>query len=337
MVKRENISLGRLERVALRNIWLREAGDFTPWLAQPHNLKLLSDAIGIELECEAQEKDVGPFRADILCKNTIDDAWVLIENQLERTDHGHLGQLLTYAAGLDAVTIIWIAESITEGHRAALDWLNEITNERFNFFGLEIQAWKIGDSQVAPKFNIVSRPNDWTRTVQKSAQKAGELSETKETQLQFWISFKEYIAAKSRIRCQKPYPQNWMYHSIGRTGMRLVSIASTWDSEAETYGSPELRAEFQLDDKHSKAHFAALETQKEEIERDMGHALTWHNPPNARACRIYVRHSANFLDHNKWPECHEWLRENLENLYRVFRPRVMELGARPEVAPNDNV
>src|SRR5882672_9937256 len=114
-------NLGRLRKVDLREAWSSENSDFTPWLAQEENLKLLGEAIGIELELEWQEKDVGPFRADILCKDTATDDWVLIENQLERTDHCHLGQLITYAAGLNAVTIVWIAERFTQEHRAALD------------------------------------------------------------------------------------------------------------------------------------------------------------------------------------------------------------------------
>jgi len=127
------ISLGRLEKIGLREVWLDEAADFTPWLARPENLRLLGETIGIVLECEAQEKEVGPFRADILCKDTTTGSWVLIENQLERTNHTHLGQLLTYAAGLDAVTIVWITQRFTEEHRAALDWLNEKTEEGINF------------------------------------------------------------------------------------------------------------------------------------------------------------------------------------------------------------
>jgi hypothetical protein len=115
------LPLGRLERVDLRTYWVREDLEFTPWLAHGDNIKLLGDAIGIELEMEAQEKGVGAFRADIFCKDAATDNWVLIENQLERTDHVHLGQLLTYAAGLNVVTIVWIAERFTEEHRAALD------------------------------------------------------------------------------------------------------------------------------------------------------------------------------------------------------------------------
>lgn len=163
--------LGRLERVALRDIWTTEAQDFTPRLAQPENLAVLSETLNMDLETVGQEESVGPFRADILCRNTLDYSWALIENQLERTDHSHLGQLLTYAAGLQTVTIVWVAATFTDEHRAALDWLNEITDERFRFFGLEVDLWRIGNSPTAPKFNIVAKPNEWTRSVGKSTRR----------------------------------------------------------------------------------------------------------------------------------------------------------------------
>ena len=151
--------LGRLERVDLREVWADEAGGFTPWLALDENIAILGDAIGIDLEVEAQETNVGQFRADILCKDTANSNWVLVENQLEQTDHKHLGQLMTYAAGLKAEAIVWAAEKFTPEHRAALDWLNQITDGRFNCFGLDIELWRIGDSPVAPKFNVVCKPN----------------------------------------------------------------------------------------------------------------------------------------------------------------------------------
>src|SRR5712692_7993331 len=185
-------NLGRLQKVDLREAWTSESSDFTPWLAQEENLKLLGETIGIELELESQETEVGPFRADILCKDTATNNWVLIENQLERTDHTHLGQLLTYAAGLDAVTIVWVSPTFTDEHRATLDWRNEITDQRFNFFGLEIEAWRIGDSPVAPKFNIVSKPNDWVKNVTQSAKnlQSAALGEIKELQREYWSRLK---------------------------------------------------------------------------------------------------------------------------------------------------
>jgi len=144
-------TLGRLQRIDLREVWSSESSGFTPWLAESENLNLLGDTVGIELEFEAREKDVGNFRADILCKDSLSGDCVLIENQLEKTDHTHLGQLLTYATGLEAKTIIWVAEKFTEEHRAVLDWLNEIADGRCNFFGLEIELWQIGDSPHAPR------------------------------------------------------------------------------------------------------------------------------------------------------------------------------------------
>ena len=153
--------LERLKKIDLRKAWKSEDQEFTPWLAGEENLELLGDTIGIELELVGREKDMGPFRADILCKNVEDDSWVLIENQIEKTDHKHLGQLMTYAAGLQAATIIWIASRFTEEHRKYLDWLNEITDKRFKFFGLEIELFQIGNSTYAPRFNVISMPNNW--------------------------------------------------------------------------------------------------------------------------------------------------------------------------------
>ena len=311
--------LGRLQKVALREAWTSEATDFTPWLAHEENLNLLGETIGIELELEAQEKDVGPFRADILCKDTATDEWVLIENQLERTDHTHLGQLLTYAAGLNAVTIVWIAERFTAEHRATLDWLNERTDEKINLFGLEIELWRIGDSPIAPKFNIISQPNDWTRTVQQAAS-GTEVSEYKQLQWKFWTAFKQYMEAKgSFVRCQKPLPQHWTNHAIGRSGVHLTSIVSLWNSITGLKG-PEIRTELYLDGQNAKQEFVLLGKQKEEIEAALGFPLTWHNPEGKAACRLYARQDADFTNEALWPEQFEWLRQRLEKMHKVFAP-----------------
>ena len=191
-----DIPLGRLTQVDLRDAWETEAGDFTPWLARDENILLLGEAIGLELEVEALERNVGPFRADILCKDTATGDRVLIENQLERTDHAHLGQLLTYAAGLETVTIVWISKKFTDEHRAALDWLNRITGAKFSFLGLEIQVWRIGNSQPAPKFNVVSQPNEWTQGVSDAA-KSFNLTPTQQLQLEYWDSLAKHLASGS--------------------------------------------------------------------------------------------------------------------------------------------
>jgi hypothetical protein len=320
-------NLGRLEKVDLREGWSSESSDFTPWLAQEENLELLGEAISIELELASQEKEVGPFWADILCKDTSNDTWVLIENQLERTDHTHLGQLLTYAAGLNAVTIVWIAEHFTDEHRAALDWLNERTDAQINLFGLEIELWRIGDSKIAPKFNIISQPNDWARTVQQAAAESSEVSPTKQLQFKFWTAFKQYMEGRgSFIRCQKPSPHHWTNHAIGRSGVHLSSIVSSWNSETGVKG-PEIRTELYLSGPNAKQEFAALEKQKSSIEAALGFPLTWHNPEGKAACRLYTRQDADFLDEALWPQQFEWLKQRLETMHKVFAPIVKNLKA----------
>lgn len=320
--------LGRLAQVDLREVWLSESAGFTPWLAQPENLKLLAETIGMELELEASEKDVGPFRADILCRASLADHWVLIENQLERTDHLHLGQLLTYAAGLKAVTIVWLARKFTEEHRAALDWLNEITDERFNFFGLEIELWRIGNSEPAPKFNVVCRPNEWTREVAERAATIAhaDLTEAQQLQLDFWTGFRSYAEKHAkRIRPTKPHPQNWMWMAIGRTGFGVIAIASTYDKEKATYESQEIRAEFVLDRERSKEYFAALKQEQDTIERELGEPLGWYSAEGVRTCRIYLRRSVNLQEKEQWPEYFAWLVEKLDRLHAVFADRVKQL------------
>jgi hypothetical protein len=188
----EKRPLGRLEPVSLRDYWKKEDTEFTPWLAIPENLNCLAEAVGMRLELVETETKVGPFRADILCRDGDSAAYVLFENQLEQTDHLHLGQLMTYAAGLDAVRIIWIAQKFNEEHRAALDWLNRITDEGFEFFGIEIELWKIGDSPPAPRFNIVSKPNDWSKAAK--VQKQADLTERAAMYREIWTSIFNYLA-----------------------------------------------------------------------------------------------------------------------------------------------
>ncbi len=315
-------TLGRLERVDLRNIWRTEDQHFTPWLARAENLSVLAETLGMELELEAEEKRVGPFRADILCRDTDNDSWVLIENQLERTDHAHLGQLLTYAAGLHAVTIVWIAGRFSEEHRAAVDWLNEITDEEFRFFALEVELWRIGESPAAPKFNIVAQPNEWSRSVSDAARaiKNDTLTETKAAQLKFWTMFAEYLREhQSELRSQKPFPQHWTHFGVGRSGFLASAILNT--------SSNILGAEIYINHDDAKTYFAELMTQRAAIEHELGFALDWRELPGRKGCRILIEHEIPApLDEAYWPDYFEWLRVKLEAISRVFRPRIRTLG-----------
>jgi len=219
--------LGNLKPVALRDIWPDEAQDFTPWLAKEENLTLLGETLGMELELEGQELNVGDFRADILCRNIENpehETRVLIENQLEETNHSHLGQILTYAAGLDAHTVIWISKKIREEHRAALDHLNEITDERLKCFGVEVKVWQIGDSARAPQFEIVSSPNDWRREISQEAQRV-EIEDFSPARLQrkkFWAQFRNYISQRgSQLQPRERKSTRYIVFDIGRQSFAM--------------------------------------------------------------------------------------------------------------------
>ena len=307
--------LGHLEPVDLRMAWLSEANGFTPWLARPENLSLLGATIGIELELEAQEAGVGPFRADILCKDTVNGHYVLVENQLERTDHTHLGQLMTYAAGLQAVTIVWIAQRFTEEHRAALDWLNSITDEEVNFFGLEVELWRIGESAIAPKLNLVSKPNEGTRQVATAA-KRHEFTEMQELQIEYWGRLNELLVERSvGLSPRKPLPQSWASFSIGRSGTHIDAACNSFDSI--------ITVSLLLDDRHAKTHFALLEADKERIEQELGSAVEWHPKPETKVSYVRLTRSGeDYRDRSRWPEQHAWLVEWLDRFERVFRERV---------------
>lgn len=311
--------LGNLEKVEVRTIWPDEARHFTPWLAGELNIKLLGDVLGMELEVQATEKAVGPYSADILCKDTGTDGWVLLENQFGKTDHSHLGQLLMYAGGLDAGTIIWIAERFTDEHRAALDWLNQKTIESVSFFGLEIEVWRIGDSRPAPKFNIVCKPNDWSKsTVSKPV---GELTDARKLQLEFWTAFKELVdSKKTSFKATKPQASSWMNIALGRSGIILSGIASLWDSEQESYKSHELRAEVSTLGPNARKFYDQLVEQKAEIEAELGEPLTWYGG-TGKQFRAYLRRSAKIDDKGAWAEQQAWLLQALEKLHRVLAPR----------------
>lgn len=321
-------ALGRLEKIDLRDIWRTEDQDFTPWLARDENISLLADTLGLELEVEAQEKEVGPFRADILCTDIYNDSWVLIENQLERTDHRHLGQLITYAAGLKAVTIVWVAATFTEEHRAALDWLNAVTGDDFRFFGLEVELWRIGESPAAPKFNIVSKPNEWSKTVGAAIRRieAEALTDTKQLQLAFWEQLHAELQTHPGIRTQKPRPQHWTNLPIGRSGARLGAILNSREEK--------IAVELYLGDENAMAYFRELEANKAAIEEELGYAVDWRALPDKRASRILLlREKCPLEDQSRWPEYRAWLTAKLEDFDRVFRPKVKALNPSRFSAP----
>lgn len=306
--------LGRIERVDLRSIWTSEDRHFTPWLAQEENLEILGETLGIELELEAQERDVGPFRADILCKNTADETWVLIENQIEKTDHGHLGQLLTYAAGLKAVTIVWISAKFRDEHRAALDWLNEMTVDSVRFFGLEVELWKIGDSPAAPRFNVICQPNDWENTVRTAAVSMSSQDERPShiLRMKYWTAFRTYLQEnKSRLRPQKPSKDHWYNFGIGTSQAHTAALLITRDNY--------IAVSLYLNGPEAKENFAELYAQKDDFEKIIGAELDWREMPDNKVSRVVLAKEVTNFEEKDWPEQFEWLQLTLEKFDSAFR------------------
>lgn len=317
--------LGKVARINVRDAWFNEAAHFTPWLASEDGIELLQDALDMELEVEATEKYVGPFKADILAKrtDTTDDHWVLIENQLERTDHRHLGQLLTYAAGLEAATIVWVAESFCEEHRAALDWLNDITSDKFEFFGLEIELWQIGDSAPAPMFNVAAQPNEWTRDIKQSTS-ASAPTDLKLQQQRYWQGVRALLLEKkSKVRPQKAHPQHWADYAVGRSG--------TWMSATVNSPKKYVSVEFNLRGPPGKVWYQQLEAKKAQIDAQIP-GLSWQRLDGRKQSRIALYlEGTDPTDEAAWPAQHAWIVENLERVLGVFRPLALELTDDAEV------
>lgn len=312
--------LGKLSQVALREIWLSEGGDFTPWLSDERNLQLLSETIGLELELVAREKSVGPFRADLLCRDTVTDSYVLIENQLEKTDHTHLGQLLTYAAGLNTVTIVWVAGQFTDEHRATMDWLNSLTPDEISFFGLEVEVWKIGDSEPAPKFNIVSKPNDWTKGQAgvRSKIDSAELFGARKRNFEYWLELKQLIDGASTIlRSRKPKARYYYSFAVGRSRFRLLARIVRNESR--------LKCGLLIMEPHAVERFDLLRANEAEISSAFDSEVVWDREPDLKGCEIYVTAEFDPDNRSSWPQQHNWCKQSLEKMYQVFNPLVRGL------------
>lgn len=312
-----NEALGVLERMDLRKVWKKEDKDFTPWLAEEANIALLSDAIGAQLEVEDQEVGVGRFKADIVCRDSDDGSYVLIENQLERSDHTHLGQLLTYAAGLDAVTIVWIAQTFTDEHRAALDWLNEVTSERVRLFGIEVELWRIGPSPSAPHFNIVAKPNEWTKPAARQSRLSG-LTAAPQLYREYWHEFGEVMRETGGpVKPRGPTSENWLSHGIGRTGFELITTVSI----KEGYIGVELVLR-----QEAQHHFPALQRERDEIDRELGsEQVEWLELPKSKQIRLR-RSGLAVQDRAEWPKQHLWLHGKINIFHRIFHARIKAIG-----------
>lgn len=303
------MKLGKLNKVELRKYWEHEALDFTRWLAEPDNLGELGNEIGLDIELIQTEAGVGRFSADILAQEETTGKKIVIENQLESTDHSHLGQVLTYAAGIEAEYIVWIVKDAKDEHKQAVDWLNEHTDEKVNFFLVRIELWQIGDSNPAPKFVIVSRPNDWTKSVRGGIHDQSELSATKLLQLEFWQQLREFASTqKPPLQLRTPRAQHWYDVAIGRSDCHvgLTVLASENKIGCELYIP------------NSKELYAAFYSNKKAIENTLGiDALSWQELPAKKASRIRVLREFDITNQNR-EEAFAWLVQTTIKFKNVF-------------------
>ena len=290
------MKLGKIKRINdLRSVWQHETKDFSKWLAQECNLQQLSDAIGIDIVLEECESSVGSFNVDLYAIEESAERRIIIENQLEDTNHDHLGKLITYASGKGAEVIVWIVKRARDEHRQAIEWLNQNTGVKIGFFLVEIELWQIDDSAIAPKFNVVERPNDWAKQMKNVA----SLSETKQLQLNFWQQLSEYI--KSNESCAKEFsarkaqPQHWYDLSVGSSSYHVSLTVNTQKKR--------LGAEIYIPDDKDK--FAMFKQYAQEIEESIGGKVEWREAD--KATRIITLYSYDISNESQWNFAFEWL------------------------------
>lgn len=296
-------NLGTIRKISdLRTIWPHEAHDFTKWLAKEENLSALSEAVGIDIVLSETESSVGSFNVDIFAIEEGTSRKIIIENQLEDTNHDHLGKIITYASGKGAEIIIWIVKRARDEHRQAVEWLNQHTDENIGFFLVEIELWAIDNSLPAPKFNIIERPNDWAKTM-----KASEgLSETKKLQLDFWSAFADYAASKQEFhphfKKRKPQAQHWYSQSVGTS---LYEITFSVNSQKKVVST-------EIYIWNSKELFHHFKENQAAFEQDLGCKAEWIEA--TKACRIIVYRNGDVKKTEIWPSLFDWFCNMLPKL-----------------------
>lgn len=317
----ETRGLGRIEQVDLREAWPREDTDFTSWLAE--HISELGDALGLELELQEQEAPVGSFSLDLLAREPLTDRTVMIENQLEPTNHDHLGKLLTYAGGYDANVIVWVAKDFRDEHREAIDWLNRHTNEDAEFFGVAVELWKIDGSRPAPHFNVVAAPNEWQRETKRSAQDANK-SERNLWYQTFFQKLADALMERGFTGPRKARLQNWLSFKAGH-GQRVQYEARLGKDGMENMARVLVNIR-DSDQEYNKELFDQLIEQKEDIESELSESLEWDPQDHNKKCCISVLCQGGIEDDEETlDEIRTWMIEKLMDFKRVFGPRLLKL------------
>ena len=307
--------IARLQRVPLRELWKHEARDFTTWLSE--NLDMLGETVGIpQLTLVQREAAAGIFSADILADDG-QERLVVIENQLEGTDHDHLGKLITYLSNLDAKIAVWVTSAPRPEHERAIHWLNEILPADSAFYLLQIEAYRIGDSAPAPKFTVMAGP---TREARQAGEQKKELAERHMLRMEFWKQLLDHAKAKTQLHARiAPGTEHWISTGAGMSGLGYNYLIRMDDAQVELYID---RSEAEK----NKQVFDALHEHKTEIETAFGGPLEWQRLDAKRACRVrYVLTGGGLQDQLRWPKIQDSMIEAMIRLERAIKHQIQKL------------
>ena len=287
------MKLGKFKEIDIRQVWAHEQYDFSKWLSDEDNLRELGDTIGLSLIDPETEKLVGNYRCDIICKDELTDKTVLIENQLEPTNHDHLGKIITYASGLDATVVIWIVSQAREEHASAIEWLNKHTDDNLSFFLIEVHTYKIGDSTPAPMFKIIEQPNDFVKSIKKISNNQN-LNESQKRRLEFWTMFNDVLEQRGKpFNKRKATTDHWYSIAIGSSQCHIsIDLVNSKHKIRVSVWIP--------DNKELYDHFYK---NKEEIETTFGQELEWDRIDNKKAaCICTYIYNLDFNKQDNYPD-----------------------------------
>jgi hypothetical protein len=287
------MAIGKLEEVDIRELWKHEQYDFSEWLSKKENIENLNDILGLTLVDISRETYVGAYRCDLFAKDETTGIKVIIENQLEMSNHDHLGKIITYASGLDAKVVVWIVKEAREEHRSAIEWLNNNTNNNINFFLIEIHAYKIGNSDNAPMFQVIEQPNDFIKN-NKSTNSSDTMNKSQSQRVEFWNQFNNVLVERGKpFNVRKATTDHWYNVAIGTSDAHIDITLVNKDSV--------IGVELYITD--NKDLFDKLYQKKDEIESDLGLELDWRRLNNSKASRIvtFIK-GLNFDNHSNYNE-----------------------------------
>ena len=287
------MAIGKLEEVDIRELWKHEQYDFSEWLSKKENIENLNEILGLTLVDISKETYVGSYRCDLFAKDETTGIKVIIENQLEMSNHDHLGKIITYASGLDAKVVVWIVKEAREEHRSAIEWLNNNTNSNINFFLIEIHAYKIGNSDNAPMFQVIEQPNDFIKN-NKSINSSDTMNKSQSQRVEFWNQFNNVLVERGKpFNVRKATTDHWYNVAIGTSDAHIDITLVNKDSV--------IGVELYITD--NKELFDKLYQKKDEIEADLGLELDWRRLNNSKASRIitFIK-GLDFDDHSNYNE-----------------------------------